>query len=190
MLLDERQSVVDRGLMGPFDHSRNRRFGDRPQSRHRLHRRERQVIAGDRLRPWARVLGYLPGQLSGVDSFASVFCTEELTGHVGPHPRAIRSSNWRVGRQAGRGVDRGNASGDLEPERADITINDPERHPQPGYLLEVTFGEVRPFKLPLPELRQRVQATAEQRLHLLCSHRVTGGQTVDPIYAGTDPNSW
>ena len=30
MLLDERQGVLDRGLMGPFDHSRHRRFGDRP----------------------------------------------------------------------------------------------------------------------------------------------------------------
>ena len=30
MLLDERQSVLDRGLMGPFDRSRHRWFGDRP----------------------------------------------------------------------------------------------------------------------------------------------------------------
>jgi hypothetical protein len=33
MLLDERQSVVYRGLMGLFDHSRHRRFGGRPQGR-------------------------------------------------------------------------------------------------------------------------------------------------------------
>ena len=33
MLLDERQSVLDGGLMGPFDHGRHRRFGDRPQGR-------------------------------------------------------------------------------------------------------------------------------------------------------------
>jgi hypothetical protein len=51
LLLDEAQRVVDRGLMGPFDHSRHRRFGDRPQRRHRLHRRERQVETGHRLRP-------------------------------------------------------------------------------------------------------------------------------------------
>ena len=30
MLLNERQRVLDRGLMGPFDGSRHRRFGDRP----------------------------------------------------------------------------------------------------------------------------------------------------------------
>jgi hypothetical protein len=33
MLLDERQSVLDRGLMGPFDHSRDRRISNRPQGR-------------------------------------------------------------------------------------------------------------------------------------------------------------
>ena len=52
LLLDERQRVLDRGLVGPFDHGRHRRIGDRPQRRHRLHRRERQVITGDRLRSW------------------------------------------------------------------------------------------------------------------------------------------
>jgi hypothetical protein len=31
LLLNEAQRVVDRGLMGPFDRRRNRRFGDRPQ---------------------------------------------------------------------------------------------------------------------------------------------------------------
>jgi hypothetical protein len=41
MLLNERQSVPDGGLMGPFDHSRHRRISDRPQGGHRLHRRER-----------------------------------------------------------------------------------------------------------------------------------------------------
>jgi hypothetical protein len=52
LLLDEAQRVVDRGLMGPFDRHRHRRFSDRPQRRHRLHRRERQVETGDCLRPW------------------------------------------------------------------------------------------------------------------------------------------
>jgi hypothetical protein len=33
MLLDEHQRVLDRGLMGPFNHSRHRRISDRPQSR-------------------------------------------------------------------------------------------------------------------------------------------------------------
>jgi hypothetical protein len=30
MLLDERQHVVDRGLMGPFDRRSHRQVGDRP----------------------------------------------------------------------------------------------------------------------------------------------------------------
>jgi hypothetical protein len=33
MILDKGQGVPDRGLMGLFDHSRYRRFGDRPQGR-------------------------------------------------------------------------------------------------------------------------------------------------------------
>jgi hypothetical protein len=33
MFLNERQSVLDRGLMGLFDLSRHRRFSDRPQGR-------------------------------------------------------------------------------------------------------------------------------------------------------------
>ena len=33
MLLDERQRVLHRCLMGPFDHGRHRRIGHRPQGR-------------------------------------------------------------------------------------------------------------------------------------------------------------
>jgi hypothetical protein len=51
VLLDEAQRVLDRGLMGPFDDGCNCGFGDRPQRRHRLHRRECQIETGDRLRP-------------------------------------------------------------------------------------------------------------------------------------------
>ena len=49
MLLDEPQRVVNGGSMGLFNHRRHPRVGDRPQRRHRLHRRERQVIPGDGL---------------------------------------------------------------------------------------------------------------------------------------------
>jgi hypothetical protein len=52
VLLDEAQRVVDRGLMGPFDGRRHCGFGDRPQCRHRLHRRERQVVTADCLSSW------------------------------------------------------------------------------------------------------------------------------------------
>jgi hypothetical protein len=49
---------------------------------------------------------------------------------------------------------------------------------------------VRYFQLLLSELGQRVQTAAEQRSPLFCGHRVAGGQAVDPVYAGTDPDAW
>ena len=102
MLLDERQRVLDRGLMGPFDHSRHRRIGDRPQGRHRLHRRERQVIPGNRLCSWPRVFRDLPRQLPGIDRLPAMLGEEELPGHLGPHPRPVSGRDRGVGRQAGR----------------------------------------------------------------------------------------
>ena len=102
MLLDERQRVLDRGLMGPFDHRRHRRVSDRPQGRHRLHRGERQVVTRNRLRPWPGVFRDLPRQLPRVNRLPAMLGQEELAGHLGPHPRPIRGRQRRVGRQAGR----------------------------------------------------------------------------------------
>jgi hypothetical protein len=65
--LDERQRVLDGGLMGPFDDGCHRWVGDRPHGRHRLHRRERQVVTRHSLCSRPRVLGDLPGQLLGID---------------------------------------------------------------------------------------------------------------------------
>jgi hypothetical protein len=113
---------------------------------------------------------------------------EKLTGHLGPHPRPISGRQRSAHRQAGRRIDRGNAPSHLEPERADDTINDLERHTQPGHVLQVTSGEVRSFQLLLSEFGQRMQAAAEQCSHLLRGHRVAGGQAVDPAQAGTDPH--
>ena len=113
---------------------------------------------------------------------------EELPGHLGPHPRPISSRQRSAGRKAGRRIDRREASGHLEPERADVTINDLERRPEPGHVLVVALGEVGSFQLLLAELGQRMQAAAEQRSHLLGGHRVAGGQAVDPVQAGTDPH--
>ena len=176
------------GLMGPFDHSRHRRIGDRPQGRHRLHRGERQVIPGNCLCPRPRVFRDLSRQLPGIDRLSAMLGEEELPGHLGPHPRPISSRQRSAGRQAGRRVDRRDASGHLEPERADVAIDDLERRPQPGRILEVALGEVGSFQLLLSELGQRVQTAAEQRSHLLRGHRVAGGQAVDPVQAGTDPH--
>jgi hypothetical protein len=51
---------------------------------------------------------------------------EELSGYLGPHPGPIRGWQRRVGRQAGRRMDRRDTFGHLEPERADDTIDDLE----------------------------------------------------------------
>jgi hypothetical protein len=67
MRLDEPQRILDCSLMRLFDDGRHGRVGDRPQGRHRLHRRERQVVTRDRLCAWPRVLGDLPGQFLGID---------------------------------------------------------------------------------------------------------------------------
>jgi hypothetical protein len=113
---------------------------------------------------------------------------EKLTSHLGPHPRPIRGRQRRVGRQAGRRIDRANAPGDLEPERADDTIDDLERHTQTDHLLEVIWSEVRSLQLLPAKLGQRMQTTAEQRSHLLGGHRVADDQAIDPVQARTDPH--
>ena len=46
---DEAQRILHGSLMRPLNLRRDVRVGDRPQRRHRLHRGEGQVIAGNRL---------------------------------------------------------------------------------------------------------------------------------------------
>jgi hypothetical protein len=87
---------------------------------------------------------------------------EELVGHFGPHLGPICSRQRRVRRKAGSRSGCRDAFGHLEPERADNTIDDLERHTQTDNILEVTWSEVRSFQLLLAELGQRVQAAAEQ----------------------------
>ena len=134
VLLDERQSILHGGLVGPFNHSRHLRISDRPQRRHRLHRGERQVITRHCLGSRPRVFRDLSRQLPGIDRLSAMLGEEELPGHLGPHPRPIGSRQRSAGRQAGRAVDRGDAPGDLEPKRADVTVDDLERRSQPGSL--------------------------------------------------------
>ena len=112
----------------------------------------------------------------------------KLAGHLGPHPRPISSRQRSVGRQAGGRIDRPDTFRNLEPERADDTIDDPERSSKTGRVLEVAESEIRSFQLLLAQLGQRVQTAAEQRSHLLRGHRVADGQSVDPVQARTDPH--
>jgi hypothetical protein len=173
--------------MGAFDHSCHRRIRDRPQDRDRLHRGERQVEARHRLCPRPGVFRDLSRQFPSIDGLPAMLGQEELTGHLSPHQGPICGRQRRVRRQAGGRIGRRDASCHLEPERADIPIDDLERRAQLGNFLEVAGSEVWSFKLLLPPLGQRVQTAAEQCPHLLACHRVTGGQAVDPGHAGTDP---
>ncbi len=113
---------------------------------------------------------------------------EELAGHRGPHPRPVCGRQGSAGGKVGRGPERRVASCHFEPERADLAVNDLEWRPEPGHLLVVAWGEVGSCQLLLSQFGQRVQTKAEQGLHLLRGHRVTGGKSVDPIHAGTDPH--
>jgi hypothetical protein len=188
MLLDERQRVLDRGLMCPLDHSGHRRVGDRPQGGHRLHRRERHVITRNRLGSRPRLFRDLPRQLPRIDRLPTMLSDEEIPGHLSPHPGPVSRSNRGVGRRFDGGVERRKALGHLNPKRDQIVVDDLERHPQPRHILKVLQGEVRSFQLLLPQLGQRMQTAAEQRSHLLRSHRVADGQAVDPVHPGADPH--
>src|SRR5215207_3672802 len=82
VLLDERQRVAHGGLVGPFDDGRHPWVGDRPQGRHRLHRRERQVVTRNRLGWWPRVLGDLRRELSSIDWLPAMLGPEGLPGNL------------------------------------------------------------------------------------------------------------
>jgi hypothetical protein len=151
MRLNEHQSVIDRSLMGLFDHSRHGRIGDRPQGRHRLHRRKGQVVASDGLCSRPRVLGDLSRQFPRVNRLPTMLGQKELAGHLGPHPRPISSRQRSAGRKAGRRLNRREASCHFEAERVDVTINDLERRSEPGRVLVVAFGEVGSCQLLLAE---------------------------------------
>ena len=84
LLLDEPQRIPNGGSVRPLDRRGRSRVGERPQCRDRLHRRKRQVITGDRLRAWSRVLRDLGCELSGVDRVAAVLCVEELLRQLSP----------------------------------------------------------------------------------------------------------
>ena len=49
MAFNEAECILHGCLMGPLDLCRHLQVGDRPQRRYRLHRREGQVITGNRL---------------------------------------------------------------------------------------------------------------------------------------------
>ena len=188
MLLNEPQRILHRGLMGPFDDRRDGRVGDRPQRRHRLHRGEGQVVAGNRLGPRPGVFGDLPGQLPRIHRLPAMLRGEELACHLGADPGPVRRRHRPIPGQTGRLVDGGDPFRHLDPERADVAVEDLERRPQPGHRQQVGFGQVRSLELLQSQLGQRVHTGAEQRPHLLRGHRVAGVEAVDAGHPRTDPH--
>jgi hypothetical protein len=113
---------------------------------------------------------------------------EELPCHLSSHPRPVSCRDGGVGRQSDGRVERRDASGHLDPKREQIVVDEPEWRSQPRHALKILIGEGRSFQLLLPQLRQRMQAAAEQGSHLLRGHLVPGGKPVNPVQAGADPH--
>jgi hypothetical protein len=86
---------------------------------------------------------------------------EEFPGHLSPHPGPISRRDGGVGRPSDGGIERRDALGHLDPERYQIVVDNPERHPQPRRIVKVPQCEVGSFQLLLPQLSQWVQAAAE-----------------------------
>ena len=113
---------------------------------------------------------------------------EELAGYLGAYPGPFAAWNRPIFGKAGGRAEFGDPPSDLDPKRRDVVGVDLERRTQPGDKLVVAGGQVRPFELLLPLRREGMQADAEQRLHLLCGHRIAGLQSVDAGQPGADPN--
>jgi hypothetical protein len=87
---DEAERIPHRGLVRTLDLCGEVRVGDRPQRRHRLHRGEGQVIAGDRLGARTRVLGDGGGDLAGINRVAAMLSFEEFLRDFGADSRPNR----------------------------------------------------------------------------------------------------
>jgi hypothetical protein len=174
LLLNEPQRIGDGGLVRLLDGASYRSVGHRPQRRDRLHRRERQVVAGDRLRAWSRVLRDLGCELLGVDRLAAVLRVKELFRHLCPDPGPGGGRDLGVGWCADQSVQVSDPLRHRDPERRRL-IDNPERGAEPHHLLEG------------PLLREWVQPASEQVAHLLRGYRIASVQTVNPGQTGADP---
>ena len=90
--LDEAQRILHGSLMRQFDLRGDLRVGDRPQRRHRLHRGEGQVIAGNRLGARTRLLSDSRGDLAGIHRIAAMLWLGRTPAppRYGPAPEAPR----------------------------------------------------------------------------------------------------
>ena len=112
---------------------------------------------------------------------------EELRRHLSADPGPHRRRHRPTRRQPVGPVQLLQPLGHGDPERGDVVAVDLERRPQPPGCLRHFGAELSVQDRGQPLRRQRVQAGAEQRLHLLRGHRIAGRQTVDPVHPGTHP---
>lgn len=152
--LDEGQRIEDGGVVRLLDHPGDLGGRNRPQRRHRLHRRERQVETGHCRLARPGVASQRIRQLPGVLRLPAVLGHEAFPGDLGTHagedvvrrPRPARGPHAR---------------GDLGIEAIDA-----------GVVVDLVRRAER-------LARDRVRTRAEQVLHLHGRHHIAGLQAVD-----------
>ena len=160
--------VGDRGVVRLAHLVGDRRWRERPEHRDRFHRRERQVIAGDRGRGLPGGPRHEPGQLPGVLRRSTVLLGEHAVAHVGTDPGPCISRHRGMGVQPPGRVVRRHCLGQLHPVRR----------------RGIGGGKRAAEGLPVAG----VPPLAEQKLHLLLGHHITGGNA-QASQSGPEPRS-
>jgi hypothetical protein len=160
LALEPADDVAHCSVVRGRDLTCRRRIGQRPQRRHALDRRERQVVAGDR--PLARPgrADDVVGQLARVDRLAAVIADEPVAGQLGPQACPVLVGERRVRPLTQFVVARDDSPRELAPEFA--------RRPTYRERLaeaRVHLGSGRGGAL-LEHVRIWVPAMPEQRDHL------------------------
>ena len=83
----------------------------------------------------------------------------------------------------------GESAGDLDLESIGFNVAELEWRSEPGRGTNVLITQLLVGQLLQPLRRQRMHPYAEQRPHLLRSHRVVRLQTVNSGHAGSDPRA-
>jgi hypothetical protein len=189
LLLDETQRIGDGGSVRPLDRRHYGPLGDRPQRRDRLHRRERQVVAGDRLQVWSRILRDLGCELPGVHRVPAVLGTKELFRHLGPDPRPRRGRDLGIGGCADQRVQFSEPLRHRDPEGR-RPIDHPERSAQPHHNIDGIQRDVGAVDVPRAGTGEWMQAVPEQVAHLLRGYRIASVHAVYALHPGADPDPW
>ena len=168
VLLQPADRVPHRLVVARGDRLGQLAWRDRPQRRHALDRRERQVVAGHRHWRRSRDPGQVAGELAGIQWVAAVFGAEPLVRQLGADPRPLRRRDRRVRPLATRRVELAVARGErgLELARLEQVVRVTQlRRP-------IQRAAANPFALqsPFDDVSVRVPSFAEQGGHLLLGH--------------------